>query len=184
MFSKRTALSALFLLGFASGASYAEKSVTVGGAPMFPSKNIIQNASTSKDLTTLVTAIKSADLVKTLSGKGPFTVFAPTNEAFAKLPEGTVDGLLKPESKTTLTKILTYHVIAGKFDAKTIGERIRKGGGTATFKTVAGGTLTAKMEGTDLILTDEKGGTSRVTISNVFQSNGIVHVVDSVVMPL
>lgn len=160
-----------------------EKTVTVGGAPMYPSKNIIENAVNSKDHTTLVAAVKAAGLVETLQGAGPFTVFAPTNEAFAKLPKGTVDNLLKPENKATLTKILTYHVVAGKMDAAAIAAQIKAGGGKAMLKTVSGGTLTAMMKGNKLVLTDEKGGMSTVTIKNVYQSNGVIHVIDTVLMP-
>ena len=160
-----------------------DKPVTVGGAPMYASKNIIENAINSKDHTTLVAAVKAAGLVETLQGAGPFTVFAPTNEAFGKLPAGTVDNLVKPENKATLTKILTYHVVAGKFDAKAIAALIKAGGGKATLKTVSGGTLTAMMKGPKLVLTDEKGGMSTVTIKNVYQSNGVIHVVDTVLMP-
>ena len=163
--------------------AFAEKSVEVGGAAMLPSKDIIDNAVNSKDHTTLVAAVKAAGLVDTLKSKGPFTVFAPTNEAFAKLPAGTVDGLLKPEAKPTLTKILTYHVVAGKFDSKAIAAMIKKGKGTASIKTVAGGMLIASMSGKDLILKDEKGGESKVTIADVYQKNGVIHVIDSVVMP-
>jgi uncharacterized surface protein with fasciclin (FAS1) repeats len=155
----------------------------VGGAAMYKSKDIIDNASNSADHTTLVAAVKAAGLVDTLKGKGPFTVFAPTNEAFAKLPAGTVEMLLKPENKAMLTKILTYHVLAGKYDAAKIMSAIKKGKGKASFKTVSGGMLMASMEGNDLVLTDEKGGTSRVTIGNVMQSNGVIHVVDTVLMP-
>ncbi len=160
-----------------------ETTVNVGGAPMYPSKNIIENAVNSKDHTTLVAAVKAAGLVETLQSAGPFTVFAPTNAAFDKLPKGTVESLVKPENKATLTKILTYHVIAGKFDAKAIAALIKAGGGKATLKTVSGGTLTAMMKGPKLVLTDEKGGMSAVTIKNVYQSNGVIHVVDTVLMP-
>jgi uncharacterized surface protein with fasciclin (FAS1) repeats len=155
----------------------------VGGAPMLRSRDIIDNAVNSADHTTLVAAVKAAGLVETLKGKGPFTVFAPTNAAFDKLPAGTVENLVKPESKATLTKILTYHVLAGNFDSNAIAERIRKGGGRAKFTTVSGDRLTAWLDGNDLILRDEKGGTARVTISNVYQSNGVIHVVDSVLLP-
>ena len=160
-----------------------EKTVMVGGAAMYPSKNIIENAVNSKDHTTLVAAVKAAGLVETLQGAGPFTVFAPTNEAFAKLPKGTVDNLVKPENKATLTKILTYHVVSGKFDAAAIAALIKAGGGKAELKTVSGGTLTAMMKGSKLVLTDEKGGMSTVTIKNVNQSNGVIHVIDTVLMP-
>lgn len=155
----------------------------VGGAAMYKTKNIVENAVNSKDHTTLVAAVKAAGLVETLAGSGPFTVFAPTNSAFDKLPAGTVESLVKPENKAALTKILTYHVVAGKADAKTIMKAIRTGRGKADFKTVAGGTLTATMEGKNLILTDEKGGRSMVTIADVRQSNGVIHVIDTVVMP-
>jgi uncharacterized surface protein with fasciclin (FAS1) repeats len=160
-----------------------EKIVTVGGAPMYASRNIIENAVNSNDHTTLVAAVKAAGLVETLQGAGPFTVFAPTNAAFDKLPNGTVENLLKPENKATLTKILTYHVIAGKYDAKSLAGLIKEGGGSAKLKSVSGGTLTASMKGTKLVLTDEKGGTSTVIINNVYQSNGIIHVIDTVVLP-
>lgn len=155
----------------------------VGGAPMLKTKDIIDNAVNSKDHTTLVAAVKAADLVDTLKGAGPFTVFAPTNAAFDKIPKATLDGLMKPESKKALAGILTYHVVAGKHDAASIAKAIEDGKGKATFKTVAGGTLTATMEGKDIILTDEKGGKSKVTIADVMQSNGVIHVVDSVLMP-
>ncbi len=155
----------------------------VGGAAMYKTKNIVENAVNSKDHTTLVAAVRAAGLVETLSGKGPFTVFAPTNAAFDKLPAGTVDTLVMPENKATLTKILTYHVVAGNYDSKKIVKAIKKGNGKATFKTVSGGTLTASMSGSSVILTDEKGGTSTVTIANVKQSNGVIHVVDTVLMP-
>ena len=156
----------------------------VGGAAMYRTKDIVDNAVNSADHTTLVAAVKAAGLVETLKGKGPFTVFAPTNAAFEKLPAGTVDTLVMPENKTMLTNILTYHVVAGKVDGKKLMQMIKKGGGSATLKTVAGGTLTARMNGTDSItLTDAKGGTANVTISNVYQSNGVIHVIDSVLMP-
>ncbi len=176
----------LLLSALALNASIAQKmdaSVTVGGAAMYPSKNIIENAVNSADHTTLVAAVKAAGLVETLQSAGPFTVFAPTNEAFAKLPKGTVETLLKPENKATLTKILTYHVVSGKFDAKAIAKLIKEGNGSATLKTVSGGTLKASMKGDKLILTDEKGGVSIVTIANVYQSNGVIHVIDTVVLP-
>jgi uncharacterized surface protein with fasciclin (FAS1) repeats len=137
----------------------------------------------SKDHTTLVAAVKAAGLVETLQGKGPFTVFAPTNSAFDMLPAGTVDTLVKPENKAMLTKILTYHVVAGNMDSKKIMKAIKKGNGKAMLKTVSGGMLTATMEGKDLVLTDEKGGKSKVTIADVKQSNGVIHVVDTVLMP-
>jgi uncharacterized surface protein with fasciclin (FAS1) repeats len=155
----------------------------VGGAPMMRTMDIIDNAVNSADHTTLVAAVKAADLVATLKSKGPFTVFAPTNAAFDKLPAGTVESLVKPENKATLTKILTYHVLAGKFDSNAIAKRIKAGGGTACFKTVSGDTLTARMDGSSLVLRDEKGGTSTVSIANVYQSNGVIHVVDTVLLP-
>ncbi len=155
----------------------------VGGAPMLKTKDIIDNAVNSKDHTTLVAAVKAADLVETLKGPGPFTVFAPTNAAFDKIPKTTLDSLMKPESKKALAGILTYHVVSGKQDAATIVKAIEDGNGKATFKTVAGGTLTATLDGKNVVLTDEKGGKSMVTIADVMQSNGVIHVVDSVLMP-
>ena len=155
----------------------------VGGAAMYKTKDIVDNAVNSKDHTTLVAAVKAAGLVDTLKSKGPFTVFAPTNSAFDALPAGTVETVLKPENKALLTKILTYHVVAGNMDSKAIAKAIKKGNGKATFKTVSGGTLTAMMSGNSLVLTDEKGGTSTVTIADVKQSNGVIHVVDTVLMP-
>lgn len=160
-----------------------EKTVMVGGAAMYPSKNIIENAVNSKDHTTLVAAVKAADLVETLQGDGPFTVFAPTNEAFEKLPKGTVETLLKPENKKTLQTILTYHVLAGRHSATDIMSDIKKGNGKVTYKTVSGGTLTAMMKGKNIVLMDEKGGMATVTIADVNQSNGVIHVIDSVVLP-
>lgn len=155
----------------------------VGGAPMYRTKNIFENAVNSAEHTTLVAAVKAAGLVDTLASKGPFTVFAPVNGAFAALPVGTVDTLLKPENKTMLTKVLTYHVIAGNFDSKAIAKAIKAGGGKAEFTTVAGGKLWAMMDGNSLVLMDEKGGRSRVTIADVRQSNGVIHVVDAVLLP-
>ena len=159
------------------------KDPMVGGATMYASKDIIDNAVNSKDHTTLVAAVKAAGLVDTLKGPGPFTVFAPTNEAFAKLPAGTVETLLKPENKEVLTKILTYHVVAGRISAAELKKQIREGNGQATLKTVSGGTLIAMLQGSSIVLKDEKGGMSTVTIPNVFQSNGVIHVVDAVVLP-
>src|SRR5580658_6157171 len=159
------------------------KNPVVGGQEMYPSKNIIENAMNSADHTTLVAAVKAAGLVETLEGPGPFTVFAPTNEAFIKLPAGTVDTLLKPENKDMLVKILTYHVVAGRLSAADLKKEIRVGHGQATLKTVSGGTLVAMMQGPNIVLKDEKGGISTVTIPNVFQSNGVIHVVDTVVLP-
>ncbi|MEJ7848767.1 MAG: fasciclin domain-containing protein [Pyrinomonadaceae bacterium] len=155
----------------------------VGGAAMYKNKDIIDNAVNSADHTTLVAAVKAAGLVNTLKGKGPFTVFAPVNSAFAALPAGTVDTLMKPENKGILTSILTYHVVAGKMDSKAIAKAIKKGKGRAMFTTVNGGMLTAKMSGSNLILTDAKGGTSTVTIADVRQSNGVIHVIDTILMP-
>lgn len=155
----------------------------VGGAAMYKTKDIVDNAVNSKDHTTLVAAVKAADLVATLKSKGPFTVFAPTNDAFDMLPAGTVDTLLMPANKAMLQKILTYHVVAGNMDSKKIMKAIKKGKGKATFKTVSGGTLTAMMSGNKLVLTDEKGGMSTVTIADVKQSNGVIHVVDHVLLP-
>jgi uncharacterized surface protein with fasciclin (FAS1) repeats len=163
--------------------SAQEKTVAVGGAPMYPSKNIVQNAVNSKDHTTLVAAVKAAGLVETLQTPGPFTVFAPTNAAFDMLPKGTVETLLKPENKGTLTTVLTYHVVAGKLDSKELARLIKAGNGKAQLKTVAGGTLWASMKGNKIMLTDEKGGMATVTIKNVYQSNGVIHVIDHVVLP-
>lgn len=155
----------------------------VGGAAMYRSKNIVENALNSPIHTTLVAAVKAAGLVDTLAGKGPFTVFAPTNDAFDKLPAGTVNTLVMPDNKAMLTKILTYHVVAGKYDSKKIMQLIKKGKGTATFNTVSGDKLMARMSGSNIILVDEKGGTSTITTADVYQSNGVIHVIDTVVMP-
>jgi uncharacterized surface protein with fasciclin (FAS1) repeats len=161
-----------------------EKTVTVGGAPMYPSKNIIQNAVNSKDHTTLVAAVKAAGLVDTLSGPGPFTVFAPTNAAFAKLPAGTVDTLLKPENKGTLTKVLTYHVVAGRMTAVELMKAVKEGEGLAKLKTVEGDSIVVKQAGPGkLTVTDDKGNVAMVTIADVLQSNGVIHVIDTVLMP-
>jgi uncharacterized surface protein with fasciclin (FAS1) repeats len=182
---KKNILMTVFAMTIALSAvaGWASDDPMVGGAAMSPNKNIVQNAMNSQDHTTLVAAVKAAGLVETLEGPGPFTVFAPTNEAFAKLPAGTVDTLLKPENKAMLVKILTYHVVAGKMSASDLMKQIKAGGGKATLKTVEGGTLTASMNGKHIMLTDEKGGTSTVTIANVFQSNGVIHVVDAVLLP-
>jgi uncharacterized surface protein with fasciclin (FAS1) repeats len=166
-----------------AGSMDGEKTVTVGGAAMYPSRNIIQNAVNSKDHTTLVTAVKAAGLVDTLSGPGPFTVFAPTNEAFAALPAGTVDTLVKPENKATLTKILTYHVLAGRYTSKDLADAVAKGHGSAMMKTVEGDSLTFKQDGGKLEVIDSKGNAADVTIADVIQSNGVIHVVDKVLMP-
>lgn len=157
--------------------------VMVGGAAMYPDKNIIENAVNSKDHTTLVAAVKAAGLVDTLSGAGPFTVFAPTNEAFGKLPDGTVDGLLKPEAKDTLTKVLTYHVVPGNITAEALMGEIKKNGGTFEAKTVEGMPLTFKQEMDGISITDAKGDKAMVTIADVMQSNGVIHVIDTVLLP-
>jgi uncharacterized surface protein with fasciclin (FAS1) repeats len=168
-----------------STASMAESTVTVGGAPMYPSKNIIQNAVNSKDHTTLVAAVKAAGLVDTLSGPGPFTVFAPTNEAFAKLPAGTVETLVKPENKATLTKILTYHVVPGRMTAANLMKAVKDGEGEAKLKTVSGDWLIVKQAGPGkLSITDAKGDVAMVTIADVLQSNGVIHVIDTVLLPM
>ena len=161
-----------------------DNTVMVGGQAMFPMKNIVENAVNSKDHTTLVAAVKAAGLVDTLAGKGPFTVFAPVNSAFAALPEGTVDTLLKPENKDTLVKILTYHVVAGRIDSKALRSMINKGHGMAELTTVSGGKLTAKFNGpTNIIIVDEKGGSANISTYDVNQSNGVIHVIDHVLMP-
>jgi len=160
-----------------------EQTVTVGGAPMYPSKNIIQNAVNSKDHTTLVAAVKAAGLVDTLQGPGPFTVFAPTNAAFAKLPKGTVESLLRPQMKENLVAVLTYHVVPGRLSAKDLMDAAKKNGGRATLKTVEGEELTVEAKANTLTIWDAKGGASKVTLQNVFQSNGVIHVVDSVLLP-
>jgi uncharacterized surface protein with fasciclin (FAS1) repeats len=159
------------------------KNPVVGGQEMYPTKNIIENAVNSADHTTLVAAVKAAGLVETLEGPGPFTVFAPTNEAFAKLPAGTVDTLLKPENKATLTKVLTYHVVSGRWSAAELKKQIKAGNGTAELKTVEGGKLWATLHDGQIMLKDEKGDMATVTIPNVFQSNGVIHVIDTVIMP-
>jgi uncharacterized surface protein with fasciclin (FAS1) repeats len=160
-----------------------DKTVMVGGAAMLPSKDIIDNAVNSKDHTTLVAAVKAAGLVETLKGKGPFTVFAPTNAAFAALPEGTVEMLMKPENKATLTKILTYHVVPGRLDSKALAAEAKANGGKATLKTVSGGSLWVMMKGDEWLVQDEKGSTATITIPNVYQSNGVIHVISAVAMP-
>ena len=167
----------------AIGAPALAKNPMVGGAAMYPTKTIVENAVNSKDHTTLVAAVKAAGLVETLSGPGPFTVFAPTNAAFAKLPAGTVETLVKPENKATLTSILTYHVVPGRITAADIAAKAKAGGGTASYATVNGGTLTFRKAGNGWAITDAKGGTANVTIANVIQSNGVIHVIDTVLMP-
>lgn len=176
---------ALTVIGAAAlmATSVMAKNPVVGGGEMFPTKNIVENAVNSKDHTTLVAAVKAAGLVDTLQGAGPFTVFAPVNAAFEKLPAGTVDTLLKPENKDTLVKILTYHVVPGKVTSTELKKLIKAGGGKAKVKTVSGGTLTAMIEGKGVVLVDEKGGKSHVTQVDVMQSNGVIHVIDTVVMP-
>jgi len=191
--SKRfTLIAAAAALALVAGAaaplsaeSKSEKTVNVGGAPMYPSKNIIQNAVNSKDHTTLVAAVKAAGLVDTLSGPGPFTVFAPTNKAFAKLPAGTVDSLIKPENKATLTEILTYHVVPGRMTAANLMKSIKDGEGEAKLKTVSGDRLMVKQAGPGkLTITDTKGDVAMVTIADVLQSNGVIHVIDTVLLPM
>ena len=172
-----------FVTAIAAATAFAAENPMVGGAPMSANKNIIENASKSKDHTTLVAAVKAAGLVTTLEGNGPFTVFAPTNEAFEKLPAGTVETLLKPEDKENLAGILTYHVVPGKMTAAKLSQEIKAGGGSAELKTVNGEKLTAKMSGDSIELTDTKGNTAKVTIGDVMQSNGVIHVIDTVLMP-
>lgn len=178
--------AALMIAGMTASAapSFARETTRmVGGAAMSPTKNIVENAANSKDHTTLVAAVKAADLVDTLSGPGPFTVFAPTNDAFAKLPEGTVATLLKPENKAQLATILTYHVVSGKVSAKQLLAKIKAGHGSATLTTVQGGTLTARKSNSGVTITDAKGDVAKVTIADVNQSNGMIHVVDTVLLP-
>jgi uncharacterized surface protein with fasciclin (FAS1) repeats len=160
-----------------------ETTVEVGGAPMYPTKNIVENAINSKDHTTLVAAVKAVGLVETLEGPGPFTVFAPTNEAFDRLPKGTVESLVKPENKTKLTGILTYHVVAGRLDSKSLADLIQQGNGTAELTTVAGGKLWVMMKGKKFVLKDENGGMAMITMRDVYQSNGVIQVVDHVLLP-
>lgn len=167
----------------AAPAMAEEQTVIVGGAAMYPSRTIVENAVNSADHTTLVTAVQAAGLVETLSGPGPFTVFAPTNAAFAKLPPGTVETLTQPANRQTLTGILTYHVVAGRITAADLVQRIQDGNGRTTLTTVQGGTLTATRSGNSVVITDAAGGTSTVTIADVLQSNGVIHVVDTVLMP-
>ena len=195
--SNRSATSRLTLIAAAAAVAIAavtaplaaetmsEKTVNVGGAPMYPSKNIIQNAVNSKDHTTLVAAVKAAGLVDTLSGPGPFTVFAPTNDAFAKLPAGTVDTLLKPENKATLTKVLTYHVVPGRMNAASLMKAVKEGEGQAKLKTVSGDWLIVKQAAPGKIsVSDAKGDVAMVTIGDVMQSNGVIHVIDTVLLPM
>ncbi len=175
-------MMALMGVGF-SMAAMAQKTVMVGGAAMYPTKNIVENAVNSKDHTTLVAAVQAAGLVETLAGDGPFTVFAPVNEAFAALPAGTVETLLKPENKNALSGVLTYHVVAGKIDSKMLSKMIKEGGGSYSAKTVNGGTLTFSTKGKDVIVTDDQGGSAKVTIADVYQKNGVIHVIDHVLLP-
>jgi uncharacterized surface protein with fasciclin (FAS1) repeats len=178
-----TAVCGVVNVAFADDAMGSQKTVMVGGAAMYPNKNIVQNAVNSKDHTTLVAAVKAAGLVDTLSGPGPFTVFAPTNEAFDALPAGTVDTLVKPENKATLTKILTYHVVSGRYSAADLMALVAKGSGKATLTSVEGEPLTVMQSGKTLSVTDAKGGVAQVTIADVMQSNGVIHVVNKVLMP-
>ena len=185
---KKLTLAVLLLTGIslsvvAQSTMKKEKTVMVGGAAMYPSKNIVENAVNSKDHTTLVAAVQAAGLVETLQGAGPFTVFAPTNAAFNLLPAGTVETLVKPENKGTLSGILTYHVVAGRLDGKELTKWIKKGKGKTELKTVAGGKLWLMAKGKQIWLKDEKGGMAKVTISDVYQSNGVIHVIDHVLMP-
>ncbi len=179
----RKFLSVAFIALVFGATSFAQKTKMVGGAAMYPTKNIIENALNSKDHTTLVAAVKAAGLVETLQSKGPFTVFAPTNAAFDKLPKGTVETLLMPENMKMLQTILTYHVVAGKMNSTDVAKAIKMGKGKATMKTVSGGTLTAWMKGKNLYITDENGNSAKVTIADVNQSNGVIHVIDAVVLP-
>ena len=180
----RHALTAsIFAISVAAAAPALAKNPMVGGAPMYPSKTIVENAANSKDHTTLVTAVKAAGLVDTLSGPGPFTVFAPTNKAFAALPAGTVETLVKPESKAQLTKILTYHVVPGTYTSRDLMALAKKNGGEAELKTVEGSSLAVIQKGKNLFVADNKGNTSRVTTANVMQSNGVIHVINKVAMP-
>ncbi|MEB2774782.1 fasciclin domain-containing protein [Algoriphagus sp. D3-2-R+10] len=179
----KVAFAAFLFLSANQAFAQMGKTRMVGGAEMYPSKNIVENAVNSKDHTTLVAAVKAAGLVEILQGAGPFTVFAPDNMAFEKLPDGTVETLLKPENKSQLQSVLTYHVLAGKMGSKDIAAAIKKGDGKAVLTTVQGGKLTAWMKGKDLYITDENGGESKVTIADVWQSNGVIHSVDAVVLP-
>ncbi|MBA3341991.1 MAG: fasciclin domain-containing protein [Gemmatimonadaceae bacterium] len=183
---KRILSTASFAVALAIGAAPAAsaQTVMVGGEAMYRTKDIVDNAVKSADHTTLVAAVKAADLVETLKGAGPYTVFAPVNDAFENLPDGTVATLLKPENKASLAKVLTYHVVPGKYDAAALEKMIRKGNGRAILKTASGGTLTASMNGArNIVVTDESGGTSRISTYNVYQSNGVIHVLDRVLLP-
>lgn len=178
---KKAILSIAVVLG--AFAANAQNVTYVGGEAMYPKKNIVENAVNSKDHTTLVAAVQAADLVETLQSAGPFTVFAPTNDAFENLPEGTIPTLLKPENKGLLTTILTYHVVAGEYTAKKLMEEIKFYGGKRKLKTVSGGKLIATMNGNNILLTDENGATANITVKDVMQSNGVIHVIDAVVTP-
>jgi uncharacterized surface protein with fasciclin (FAS1) repeats len=180
---KRIIIAAFALAAIAIGPKTFAQTKMVGGAAMYPTKNIVENAVNSKDHTTLVAAVKAAGLVETLESTGPFTVFAPTNEAFDKLPAGTVDNLVKPENKATLTKILTYHVVAGRLSSEDLMAKVKEGNGKAELTTVQGGKLWVMQKGKKLYLVDEKGGKSWITIADVNQSNGVIHVVNTVLMP-
>jgi len=185
-FMKRILLIPVMAVALIAGKAvncYAQKTVMVGGAAMYPSKNIVENAVNSKDHTTLVAAVKAAGLVETLQSAGPFTVFAPTNDAFNKLPAGTVDNLLKPENKAKLSAVLTYHVVAGSMDSKMLMEKVKMGNGMTTLKTVQGEDLTIMEKGKKLWVKDSKGNTAQVTIKDVYQKNGVIHVIDKVLMP-
>lgn len=175
----------IILTAFLANASFAqmEKTVMVGGAAMYPSKNIVQNAVNSKDHTTLVAAVKAAGLVETLASAGPFTVFAPTNAAFGLLPAGTVETLVKPENKATLTGILTYHVVPGKLSSKQLKKLVKAGNGSAELNTVSGGKIWVMRKDGNLWLKDAKGGVAQITIKDVNQSNGVIHVINKVIMP-
>ena len=181
--SFRTTIAAAVIVLAGPSIAFARSNPMVGGAAMYPTRNIVENAVHSKDHTTLVAAVKAAGLVDTLSGTGPFTVFAPTNEAFAKLPAGTVDTLVKPENKATLTSILTYHVVAGRITAADIAAKAKANMGVATYASVQGGTLSFKRVGMGWVVMDGKGDTAKITIANVMQSNGVIHVIDTVLMP-
>src|ERR1700753_2229517 len=176
---KKIMIAAIALVAIAMAPKTYAQTKMVGGAAMYPTKNIVENAVNSKDHTTLVAAVKAAGLVETLEGAGPFTVFAPTNEAFNKLPAGTVDALVKPENKAKLTTILTYHVVSGKLDSKALMDMITAGNGTAQLTTVQGGRLWVMMKGKDLVLKDENGGMAKITIKDVYQSNGVIQVIDA-----
>jgi len=180
---KKLLIPALALVAIAIAPNTYAQTKMVGGAAMYPTKNIVENAVNSKDHTTLVAAVKAAGLVETLESAGPFTVFAPTNEAFDKLPKGTVETLVKPENKATLTKILTYHVVSGRISADDLMAKVKAGKGKAELKTVQGGSLWVMQDGKKLYLVDEKGGKSWITIADVNQSNGVIHVVNTVLMP-